>query len=326
MKLCLSFGSDDNAYKIGVAKQLGVKYAMASLAPKRLCGPGEKPWDYEPMRKMRQEFRDQGIEIQVIESAPPMQNARLGNEKAAEEIEYCKTLIESMGRLGIPVWCYNWMSQIGWYRTSTTTVGRGGALVTRFCLEDVKGAPQVEYPVSREHLWGTLETFLKEVLPVAEKWNVKLAMHPDDPPLPELRGVGRIMASMDDFRRLIKLVPSPSNGITLCQGNFAAMGEDIPSVIREFGSNGSLVFAHFRDIVGTAEDFRETFHEEGMTDMAEAMRAYAEVGFDGPVRPDHVPTLLGEDNSKPSYGVLGNLFAVGYMKGLAEAIQPGFME
>ncbi len=102
------------------------------------------------------------------------------------------------------------------------------------------------------------------------------------------------------------------------------MGADIPQVIREFKDR--LHFAHFRDIRGTAEDFVETFHEEGMTDMAAAMRAYAEIGYDGPVRPDHVPTLAGEDNSSPSYGVLGNLYAVGYMKGLAEAVQPGFLE
>ena len=325
MKLCLSFGGDLPAYKLAMAQQMGVKYAMASLPFGAPYLNGQRPWDYEPMMRMQQHFRDNGLEILVIESAPPMEKVRLGLPGAEEEIDWFCQMVENMGRLGIPVVCYNWMAQIGWYRTSTTTPGRGGALVTRFTLADIAGAPPAPHaPVSHELLWGTLEHFLKRVVPVAERWNVKLAMHPDDPPIPELRGIGRIMSSMAGYRRLLELVPSPVNGITLCQGNFAAMGADIPQVIREFKDR--LHFAHFRDIRGTAEDFVETFHEEGMTDMAAAMRAYAEIGYDGPVRPDHVPTLAGEDNSSPSYGVLGNLYAVGYMKGLAEAVQPGFLE
>ncbi len=109
------------------------------------------------------------------------------------------------------------------------------------------------------------------------------------------------------------------NGMTFCQGCFATMGENIPESIRHFGKKD--FFVHFRDVHGDRNCFHETFHDDGKTDMYEAMKAYYEIGFDGIARPDHVPTLIGEDNAKPSYGVLGNYFAVGYIKGLMEAAE-----
>ena len=103
--------------------------------------------------------------------------------------------------------------------------------------------------------------------------------------------------------------------------SFSTMGEDIPWAIRHFGEQGKIFFVHFRDVQGQRDNFHETFHDDGKTDMYRAMRAYYEVGFDGIARPDHVPTMVGEDNSKPSYGLQGNLFAVGYIKGLMEAVE-----
>jgi mannonate dehydratase len=121
-------------------------------------------------------------------------------------------------------------------RTSTTTPSRGGALVTGYDHALMQNAPLTEYgEVSEAHLWENLEYFLKRVIPVAEKANVRLAMHPDDPPLSPIRGLGRIMRSVENFQRLIDLVPSPVNGITLCQGNFTLMTDDLPAVIRHFG-------------------------------------------------------------------------------------------
>ena len=111
------------------------------------------------------------------------------------------------------------------------------------------------------------------------------------------------------------------NGMTFCQGCFATMGEDIPAAIRHFGRMGKIDFVHFRDVQGDRTNFHETFHDDGKTDMYEAMRCYYEVGFDGIARPDHVPTMVGEDDAMPSYGLQGNLFAVGYIKGLMEAVE-----
>jgi mannonate dehydratase len=147
---------------------------------------------------------------------------------------------------------------------------------------------------------------------------VVLAMHPDDPPLSSLLGKPRIMHSVESFERLVQLAPSPSNAICFCQGSFASMNVDIPATIRRLGP--WIRYVHFRDVRGTPQDFAETFHDNGPTDMAAAMRAYQEIGFAGAMRPDHVPQLLGEDDGEPGYTMLGRLFAWGYMRGLMQAV------
>jgi mannonate dehydratase len=168
-------------------------------------------------------------------------------------------------------------------------------------------------------LWNNLEQFLQEVIPIAEAEGVTLAMHPDDPPLPEFLGKSRIMNSVENFERLVNLVPSARNAICFCQGTFATMGLDIPQTIRRLGKH--IKYVHFRDARGTAESFAETFHDNGPTDMAAAIRALRDVGFDGPIRPDHVPQLEGEDDGEPGYTMLGRLFAYGYIRGLIHGSQ-----
>jgi mannonate dehydratase len=135
------------------------------------------------------------------------------------------------------------------------------------------------------------------------------------------------MRSVANFQRLLDLVPSPINGIALCQGNFALMpdrqgpfGPDLPAVIRHFGRQGKIFFVHFRDVRGTAEKFVETFHDDGQTDMLACMRTYRDIGYDGVCRPDHVPTMEGDNNDRPGYSSIGRLFAIGYLKGLREAV------
>jgi mannonate dehydratase len=226
-----------------------------------------------------------------------------------------------MGRLGIPVWCYEWMPVFNWMRTSTTIPSRGGALATGYDHALMRNAPLTEYgTVSEEELWDNLAYFLARVVPVAEESNVKLAMHPDDPPLSPIRGLGRIMRSIENYDRLLDMAPSPVNGIAVCQGNFTLMTDDLPGVIRHFGEQGKIFFVHFRDVRGTAEHFVETFHDDGKTDMLACMRAYRDVGYEGVCRPDHVPTMEGDSNDRPAYSSIGRLFAIGYLKGLREAV------
>ena len=197
----------------------------------------------------------------------------------------------------------------------------GGALVTGFDYELMKNEPLTEFGViTEEQLWDNLKYFLDKVVPVAEEANVKLAMHPDDPPLSPIRGIGRIMRSIENYQKLLDLYPSPVNGIGLCQGNFTLMTDDLPSVIRHFGKQNKIFFVHFRDVKGTPEKFEETFHDDGKTNMLECMKAYREVGFDGVCRPDHVPTMEGDRNDSPGYSSIGRLFAIGYLKGLREAV------
>jgi mannonate dehydratase len=213
------------------------------------------------------------------------------------------------------------MAIFNWTRTSTTIPTRGGAMVTGYDDALMKNAPLTEVGVvTDDQLWSSLARVMEAIVPVAEEAGVVLALHPDDPPFSPIRGIARILRTPEAMLRAIDLVPSPANGITFCQGTFATMGADIPAEIRRFGQRGAIGFVHFRDVRGTPERFVETFHDDGQTDMVAAMRAYAEIGFSGPLRPDHVPTMAGEANDMPGYQTLGRLFALGYIKGLMEAV------
>lgn len=304
-----------------LAKQAGVDYVVGGLPFGDPTNGTDKPWDYMPLLRMKQRYENAGFKLAVIESRPPLENAKRGLPGGEEEIDVVCTLIENMGRLGIPVWCYEWMCSMNWMRTSTTTPSRGGSLVTSYDHSLMLNAPVVDGgEISEEKLWETLQHFLDRVLPVAEKWKVKLSMHPDDPPLSPIRGVGRIMRSVDNFQRLMDYSASPMNSITLCQGNFTLMTDDLPSVIRKFGNAGKISFVHFRDVKGTPDKFEETWHDAGKTNMLACMQAYKDIGFEGVLRPDHVPTVEGDSNENAGYSQFGRLYAIGYIRGLQQAV------
>jgi len=191
---------------------------------------------------------------------------------------------------------------------------RGGALTSEFDYQTAQKQGLTRWgKIPEEKVWDNIEYFLKAVIPVAEKANVKMALHPDDPPISPLRGIGRILTSAANYRRVLNIVPSPVNGITFCQANF-----NIEALAREWCGQKKIFFVHFRDIEGTREHFRETFHDNGPTDMARMLAVYHEAGFDGPIRPDHAPTLEGESNDRPGYAMVGKVLAIGYMRGILE--------
>ncbi len=304
-----------------LAKQVGIDYAVSGLAWEEKV---EKPWDLMPLIRMKQRFNDSGLDLLVIESMPPSNEIKLGTAGRDAEIEQFQRFLVNMGAAGIPVLCYNFMAQFNWFRTSTTTRTRGGALVSSYDHSLMQDAPLTEAGVvSEAQLWENLHYFMERIVPVAEQAKVKLALHPDDPPITPIRGVSRILRSASALQRAIDLVPSAYNGITMCQGTLATAGEPIPQTIRHFANQGKLFFVHFRDVKGTPEKFEETFHDDGKTNMLEAMHTYYEVGFDGPARPDHVPTLEGESNEYPGYETLGRLHGIGYIRGLMEAAEAG---
>jgi mannonate dehydratase len=301
-------------------QQAGVDHAVANLPTPEQCA-GENPWDYRPLLNMLNCYQEGGFTVDVIESRPPLEKAKYGLPGRDEEIASVCTLLENMSRLGVRVWCYQWMAGFDWLRTSRTTLSRAGSLVTSYDHSLAQQMPPPETgPINEEKLWETLEYFLERVLPVAEKVGVQLAMHPDDPPISPVRGVGRIMRSIENYQRLMDRFPSPMNTITLCQGNFTLMTDDLPGVIRRFGRQNKISFVHFRDVRGTPEKYEETWHDDGKTDMLACIQAYKDIGFKGVLRSDHVPTVEGDSNQHAGYSSFGRLYAIGYIRGLREAV------
>ena len=299
-----------------LAKQMGVTKTV--IHPIEI-GDARTHWSFDDLQGLDNWLTDAGLDLSVIEGSVPISDrVRLGREGRDDDIETFKQFLRDCGEVGIPVVAYDWMAGVRWARTAAHVESRGGSYVTEFDNAKVQGGPPSEAAsATHEDLWEALEYFLQEVTPVAEAAGVKLALHPDDPPREELRRVPRIIGSVDAYDRVLSAYESEHNGLTFCQGNFAAMETDIPDAIEHFADH--IHFVHFRDIEGDADRFVETWHDEGKTDMLAAMRAYEDhVGDEVPMRPDHVPTMAGEDNSNPGYHTKGRLFAIGYMRGLRE--------
>ncbi|MGH2351122.1 MAG: mannonate dehydratase [Chloroflexota bacterium] len=235
-----------------------------------------------------------------------------------EKIEAWCTMLRSLGAAGIPTLGYNF-KPAGNFRTASTPPGRGGASYSTFDYDELMKNPP-HYPdkvATEEHMWERLQYFLERVIPVAEACGVRMALHPNDPPIPEpLGGTAPITATLAQFERVFSLVPSPCNAMLFCQGCVAEMGEDVPSAIRRIGPQGKIVYVHFRNIRGTPRKFQEVFLDEGDVDMFRAMQAYKEVGFEGPFMMDHTPRFPTAESTQWA----GRAFAVGYMRALIQAV------
>ena len=326
MQMSEAYFSGMDERRIAFMKQMDVFGAVGGINPRLNGLTDAMPWDPKAMKTNKEAWENAGLKLNVIEGPASLgTKTKLGLAGKDEEISNFITYMKNLKQhAGIDIICYNWMPVISWYRTKKDQSGRGGALVTAFDYEEVKNLPNTEYGiVTKEDLWKNLEYFLKAVIPEAEKIGMKLAMHPDDPQVDSIKGISRIMTTVENFNRMVNLVKSPSNGITMCQGNFSLMGVDIPTVVKDFGKRGLIHFVHFRNVRGGKYKFEETFHDEGQIDMYAAMKAYYDIGFTGPIRPDHVPTMAGDSNEHPGYSNIGSLFAFGYMRGLMQAISNG---
>ena len=300
-----------------LARQGGVTHAIARCHP-RDTGL-EPPWNLDSLRTVQRQFAEAGLTLIGLEGDEfDMRRIKLGLAGRDGDLELYRRMLANMGELGIGLLCYNFMATIGWCRTDTRVPARGGAITNRFQLSALDPNPvPLEDCVSEVKLWDNYTYFLRAILPAAEKAGVRLALHPDDPPLSPLRGVGRIFTSADAFTRAMSLSDSPSHRITFCQANFKLMGGDLAATARRFADR--IAFVHFRDVAGTVDDFSETFHDNGPTDMPAMLRLYAELDFRGPIRVDHVPSLAGEEDLPHGYAYLGRLFALGYMKGILDS-------
>jgi mannonate dehydratase len=308
-------------HKARLGRQIGVNHAICGVLAALAKLPKS---EYEAaLAKVVAEFKEAGLKVACVESHPvPAEKIKLGIDGRDEEIENYIAAIRALANVGVPIICYNFMAGLGWYRTKVDSPGRGGALITEFSNSAAKAQGLTKWgEVPEEKIWDNIMYFLKAVIPVAEKAGVKMALHPDDPPLSPLRGIGRIVTSAANYRRIMNIVPSPVNGVTFCQANFIAMGENCEALAKEWCKQKKIFFLHFRDIEGTRDSFRETFHDNGQTDMARMLRVYHEAGFEGPIRPDHAPTLDEETNDRPGYAIQGKIFAIGYMKGILDGMR-----
>jgi mannonate dehydratase len=316
------------------AKQLGVESVQLNTP----FLPGEAKWEYEDLLQLRNQCKAYELRLEAIENLPIKfyEKIMLGLPGRDEQIENYQSTIRNIGRVGIPILGYHFMPNFVW-RTSFTTPGRGGAQVTSFDMELVeKNKQALTYEadqelgafkpvaisvedttqhVSESDMWDNYAYFIKAVIPTAEEAGVKLALHPDDPPVASLGGIARLFYNVESFKKAMTIADSQAWGLELCLGccsEMAGGAKNVMEMIEYFGPRQKIFYVHFRDVQGTVPKFQECFLGEGNFDPAVAMLALKRAGFSGFILDDHVPRVV---NDSP-YGHRGRAHAIGYLQGL----------
>ena len=296
------------------AKQCGVEHGVIRL-------PEYNDFDitdFSHWRTVYKNFTDFGIKPIVIEPMPNElhDHIKIGDSMRDECIEKVITMMKYMNELDIRTICFNWMAHIGWLRTSESILERGNAKVTGFDFDDFE---PTDAKITAKQLWDNYEYFIKAIIPYAEKYGINLALHPDDPPIPHLGDVERIMISYENIQKAMNIVKSDNLGVTMCQATYLMMGENLYDVIPKLADK--IFFIHFRNAVGNKYKFNETFHDNGLIDMPDIIRLYKSCGVDVPIRVDHVPLMAGEKQELAGYTASGRLFAIGYLKGILQSTE-----
>lgn len=328
--------------KLKFAAQLGVTGVQMNTP--RL--PGEARWEAADVRALVDKCAEYGLTMEAIENVPIhfFNKAMLGLPGRDEQIENYQATIRAIGQAGIPILGYAFMPNSVW-RTARAAPGRGGAAVTAFDMALVSGppdqqrafvaklderkdaiwvsAPDGDNPdrvFSAEEMWANYDYFIKAVIPVAEEAGVKLALHPDDPPVPMLGGIARIFGSIDGFKRAHEITPSPAWGLDLCFGCCSEMpggAQNVFDMIDFFGPLGKILYVHYRDVKGTLPSFAECFLGEGNYDPAAVMLALKRTGFTGFMLDDHVPHIVDDT----PWAHRGRAHAIGYLQGMMNMLE-----
>ncbi len=342
MKMTFRWYGESDPVKIEHIRQIPGMYGIVSAI---YDVPVGEVWSVEKLEALRARINDAGLAFEVVESVPVHEDIKLGKPSRDRLIANFQQNIRHCAAVGVKVICYNFMPVFDWPRTEMAKVLPDGSTTLSFDaaavaeIDPEKGislpgwdasykpaelkALLAEYKaVGEDHLWANLEYFLKAIIPVAEEAGVKMAMHPDDPPRP-IFGLPRIVKNRDDLARLVGIVDSPANGLTLCSGSLGAdLCNNIESLVREFGGMGRIHFGHLRNVkVEPDGTFYESAHRscEGSLDMAAIVKAYHDVGFTGYWRPDHGRMIWGE-TGKPGYGLYDRALGAVYLSGLWEAV------
>ena len=341
MKMTFRWYGESDPVKLEYIRQIPGIYGIVSAI---YDVPVGEVWPMEKLQTLRKRIEDAGLKFEVVESVPVHEDIKLGKPSRVRLIANFQQNIRNCAAAGVKVICYNFMPVFDWTRTEMARQLPDGSFTLAFDAQavaridpemgialpgwDASYKPEAlkslldEYrSVSEEILWGNLEYFLKAIVPVAEEAGIRMAMHPDDPPRP-IFGLPRIVKNRDDLARLVKIVDSPANGLTLCSGSLGAdPGNDIEALVREFGGMGRIHFGHLRNVkIEPDGSFYESTHRssDGSLDMAAIVKAYHDVGFDGYVRPDHGRMIWGE-TGKPGYGLYDRALGAVYLNGLWEA-------
>lgn len=310
--------------RLTFARQIGV----AGVQMNTPLFPAERGyWEVDDLRRARERCEQYGLRLEALENVPRewYVKAMLGLPGRDEQIEKYQTTIRNMGKAGIPILGYHWMPN-GVWRTPNA-IGRGGVIVTAFDISKLDTTPLVAgvqtldlmegQTVTRAQMWDNYTYFIKAVLPVAEQAGVKLALHPDDPPIEELGGIPRLFSSAEGFQRAVEeIAPSEYHGLDFCMGCFSEMGPGVIEAIRYFGERRKIFYVHFRDVQGCSPVFQECFLGEGNVDVVMAMRTLKEVGFDGFIIDDHVAKMIDDSD----WNHRGHAHATGYILGLVDAV------
>lgn len=296
-----------------------------------------EPWTYEELRDLRNEIRDHGLQLEAIENLDPAHwyDVLLDGPRKEEQLEYVKDLVRYMGDLDIPVLGY-YFSLAGVWGRIEGPFARGGADSVAFDRDrqpeetpipeghvwNMTYRPEATDSsigsVSREEMWKRVGDFLEEVVPVAEDEGVRLAAHPDDPPVPRLRDTGRLIYRPEHYERLLDLVPSTSNVLEFCVGTTAEMEKEemnLYDAVERYSAMDRIGYVHLRNVVGAVPRYHEAFVDEGDYDMMRVLRLLDENGFEGVVIPDHTPQL----ECGASWHA-GMAYALGWMRAALEAI------
>ncbi len=282
--------------------------------------PGDERWEYEDLLALRERAEGAGLRLVALENVPVpfYDQIMLGLPGRERQLENMRQTVRNMGRAGIPILGYHFMPS-GVWRTSRDTPVRGGAAATAFNMELAEGEKLTHGRVySEEEMWANYDWYLERMLPVCEEAGVRMALHPDDPPVEALGGIPRLFRNFENFRRAMETHPSPMHGLDFCHGCWSEMhgGAGVLEAIRWFGERERLFYIHFRDVVGSADNFVEVFLGDGNVDPVQVMRTLKEVGFRGFIIDDHVPRMV---NDTP-WCHRGRAWSTGYIIALMEAV------
>jgi len=298
-----------------------------------LAGDPDQLWTADELIALRKSVEAEGLTLEAIENFDPAHwyDVLLDGPKRGQQLENVKTIIRNLGKAGIPIMGYNF-SIAGVCGRTHAPYARGGAMSVGMegpvdspmtngmvwnMVYDAQAPAGKVASISQDQLWGRLGTFLNEVIPVAEKAGVTLALHPDDPPMPTMRGQPRLIYQPKLYQQLIDLKPSRANALEFCLGSLSEMTEgDIYETVEQYSRQKKIGYIHFRNVTGKVPFYRETFIDDGDIDMLRVLRILKKNKFAGVLIPDHTPQMTC---AAPWHA--GMAFAMGYMKAAMQVVE-----